>query len=288
MERDFSTISPSARSIILMKGYTTIPFARQTAELISRPDKFLPDFDKKDFMFWAKVMHFETRYLAINQLLAGLGIGNYLELSSGYSFRCLELAKDPATFYIDTDLPEVIEKKREMLGTINKSAVPGKIELLPLNALDEEGFRRTVSLLPPGRIAIINEGLLIYLDQAEKERLCRIIHSVLEERGGYWITSDIYVRAGDQGQGQGQGKKADKELNDFSERHNIEENKFSSFEEAKAFFSDMGFAVDQEESIDVTQLSSFAHFAKNMGSSPKEPPRRSGKLQTSWRLKIAP
>lgn len=32
--RDFNSISPSAKSLILMKGYTNIPFARQIAEII--------------------------------------------------------------------------------------------------------------------------------------------------------------------------------------------------------------------------------------------------------------
>lgn len=36
MVRDFSSISPSARTIPLMKGHTQILFARETAELISR------------------------------------------------------------------------------------------------------------------------------------------------------------------------------------------------------------------------------------------------------------
>ena len=31
--RNYNTISPSAKSILLMKGHTNIPFARQTAEL---------------------------------------------------------------------------------------------------------------------------------------------------------------------------------------------------------------------------------------------------------------
>jgi len=45
--RNFNTISPSAKWILLMKGHTNIPFARQTAELISYPEKFNPDFTKK-------------------------------------------------------------------------------------------------------------------------------------------------------------------------------------------------------------------------------------------------
>jgi hypothetical protein len=42
--RDFSSISPSARWLLLAKGYTNIPFARETAELLEYPNKYIPDF----------------------------------------------------------------------------------------------------------------------------------------------------------------------------------------------------------------------------------------------------
>ncbi len=29
---------------------------------------------------------------------------------------------------------------------------------------------------------------------SEKERLCTIIRKILQERGGYWITGDIYLK----------------------------------------------------------------------------------------------
>jgi len=60
--RNYNTISPSAKSLLLMKGHTNIPFARETAELIKYPEKFNPDFSKKDMTFWARVVHFENRH----------------------------------------------------------------------------------------------------------------------------------------------------------------------------------------------------------------------------------
>jgi hypothetical protein len=59
---NFNTISPSAKSLLLMKGHTNIPFARQTAELIEYPEKYNPDFSNKGMTFWARVVHFENRY----------------------------------------------------------------------------------------------------------------------------------------------------------------------------------------------------------------------------------
>lgn len=283
MDRDFSTISPSAKSIILMKGYTSIPFAKQAAELISYPNDFMPDYKNTDLLFWGRLLHFETRYLSINQLIEDIDVNNFLELSSGFSFRGLEVSKKRGVYYIDTDLPAVISKKKEMLNRLDTGELFGQLELLPLNVLDEIQFRKISARLPLGKIAIINEGLLIYFNRAEKEKLCQIIHKILEERGGYWITSDIYIKA----ISQDHNLKVDKKLKDFSEQHNIEDNKFSSFEEAKIFFENNGFKIDKEEDIDVSKLSSFEYFLRSMKGNISPPKGISGKIQTTWRLKIS-
>lgn len=264
-----------------MRGYTSIPFAKQAAELISYPDSFVPDYTNTDPLFWARVLHFETRYLGINQLLSDIDIRNYLEISSGFSFRCIEKVKEKGNFYIDTDLPELIAKKKEMLKILTDEEYLTNLKLLPLNALDENQFQQTVNILPPGKVALINEGLLVYLSTSEKEKLCKNIRAILKERGGFWITSDIYIRTTIPTNGPTQ----DKELKEFSEKHNIEKNKFTSFDEAEAFFRDNGFIIDKEESIDISKLSSYSYFAKYMKINFATSQNRANKLQTTWRLK---
>src|ERR1700749_1461383 len=90
--RDYSTISPSAKSLLLMKGMTNIPYARQAAELIMYPGNYEPDYEAHPFGFWARLAHFEARYRSIDQLLAPFNITNILELSSGFSLRGLDAA----------------------------------------------------------------------------------------------------------------------------------------------------------------------------------------------------
>jgi O-methyltransferase involved in polyketide biosynthesis len=128
-DRNFNTISPSAKSLLFMKGHTTIPFARQTAELIVFPDKFIPDFNNKSMTFWARTMHFENRYWSIDQLLADLEIKNILELSSGFSFRGMEAIKQKGVYYIDTDLPDVIEMKKNFISALKNDSfnIEGKL-----------------------------------------------------------------------------------------------------------------------------------------------------------------
>ena len=236
--RDFSTISPSAKSLLLMKGHTNIPFARETAELIEYPKEFNPDYGRRDMTFWARTLHFESRYWSIDQLLSDLPVKNILELSSGFSFRGLDVIMKKDVYYIDTDLPEVIDIKRDFVHALKSGkTTQGKLELLPLNALNEEQFQGVLEHFPGGEVVILNEGLLMYLDASEKEKLCTIIKKILQERGGYWITADVYIKK----KNEEIGLEFDNKTKDFFNRHNVEENKFESFKEAKAFFRDMGF-----------------------------------------------
>jgi hypothetical protein len=71
----------------------------------------------------------------------------------------------------------------------------------------------------------------MYLNIPEKRRLCKIIHNILQKRGGYWITADIYVK----NQLPKLDLKIDRKTKDFFERHRIEENKFERFDAAETF-----------------------------------------------------
>jgi O-methyltransferase involved in polyketide biosynthesis len=282
--RNFSSISPSAKSLLLLKGHTNIPFARPTADLLMFPEKFTPDFNKMDLTFWARVLHFETRYWSIDQLLEKLTVNNILELSSGFSFRGLELTAKKKIHYIDTDLPDVVAIKKEFVKELKKE-VPeseGTLEITPLNCLDKEQFIQIINHFPKGSIAIVNEGLLMYLNTEEKEKVCKIIYDILKERGGFWITADIYIK-----------RKLDKielKIDDntkqFFLQHNIEDNKFESFGEAEEFFKKMGFTIDKKADVKRANLSSLKYFLKSVSLKQLFKIRRSGKMQETWILQI--
>src|SRR5215475_8095491 len=104
--RDYNKISPSAKSLLFLKGLTDIPFAKETAELIAFPDKYSPDLENKDIAFWKRVVHFEQRYWSVDNALSDLQISNVLEISSGFSFRGLDTVRKRAVHYIDTDLQD--------------------------------------------------------------------------------------------------------------------------------------------------------------------------------------
>lgn len=283
--RDYNSISPSARAILLMKGHTDIPYAKEVASLIMHPDTYTPDFNNTDLNYWLRVAHFESRYKSIDTLLGETPAKNILELSSGFSFRGLAITQQQDVHYIDTDLPAMIDQKKAFLATLQQNApeTAGKLELLPLNALDEPAFKAIISRFKDGEIVFVNEGLLMYLDLQEKQQLCSLIHSTLIERGGYWITADIYTRL----QGTSPVKMND-QLQKFFDQHNIEENKFESFEAAEAFFKQAGFVIDQEAVPDYSHLTAIPYVMKNATPELLAGMGKNGRMHTTWKLKAVP
>ena len=284
-KRDYSSISPSAKSLVLLKGVTSIPFAKQTAELISAPDIFHMNVDNKDPAFWKRVVHFEIRYWSVDQLLESLNVTNMLELSSGYSFRGLEIIRRKKVYYVDTDLPEVINRKKQLLSDLQKyePVNPGVLTITPLDALDETQFLKVVDSFPKGPIIIVNEGLLMYLNNKEKEVLCGIIRKVLKQRGGYWITADVYVKS----TLERFNEEEKDSLKDLVEAQQIEKNMFESFDAAEEFFKTVGFSVVKEAAVDFTKISSLPHLINNSTEAQLAALKTSTqKIQTTWCLKV--
>lgn len=282
--KDYTSISPSAKSLLLMKSYTNIPYAKEVATLMQGPEVFGLDFENKDLFFWIRVMHFERRYWSIDQLLQGVEHKNMLELSSGYSLRGLEMCNKEAVHYIDTDLPDVIAVKQQMMQQLKLGdGLKGKLDLLPLNALDTQAFNAIADQFAEGPVTIVNEGLLMYLNMEEKKQLCKTIHDLLKKRGGYWITADIYAKLAPEVRDA--LPKSSSEAA-FHEQHRIEENKFDSYEAAEVFLNEQGFELVREASIDVKTLSVIPHLLKVLPPEARDGKNAPPKIQATWLLRV--
>ncbi|MFW9873941.1 MAG: hypothetical protein ACFFG0_12615 [Candidatus Thorarchaeota archaeon] len=282
----FDSISPSAKSLLLTKALTNIPFARDAAGLIWGV-KAIEDTMKKlsSIGFLMRLIHFEKRYSSIDKALIEIGINNILELSSGFSFRGLSMCKDPSVQYIDTDLPEIIESKKQIVREFTKKLCnypADNLFLHALNVLDKNAFTETINHFPKGPLAIVNEGLLMYLNEEQKQKVCTIIYDLLRKRGGYWITADIYIKKETQkiianGFYDEKGKR-------FLTEHQVEENKFENFEAAKAFFKEFGFDIYKKIEIPSKQLSSIK-FLANLPRNQLDELKNRKKNRETWILK---
>jgi len=237
-QRDFSTISPSARSLLLVKSQTSLPFAREAAELVWGAEYVAEAHRKADATpgAAARRRHFELRAQSVDEALRELGATRVLEIAAGLSFRGLAMASRSDVFYLDTDLPEMATLKADLVAKLHPGPLPGKLFVRALDALDAEAFRAAIADIPQGPLAIVHEGLLMYLNDAEKARLAASVRGALLERGGAWITADVYVRSSAPVFREERTKK-------FLEEHRVEENKFADFGAAEAYFMGCGFTI---------------------------------------------
>lgn len=284
MNRDYSSISPSAKSLLLAKSLTNIPFVADAVKLIYGNDA-LEKLSHKDFdeVFLKRLVHFESRYLSLDSLLFASGSLNIIEISSGYSFRGLNLVlRHPTIYYLDTDLQGVIDVKKDLVDRLivdGKLQLKGKLKTEALNVLDGDAFSNAINQMPLGPISIINEGLLVYLNNEEKISLCKTIHKSLKQRGGYWITADVYVKR------PAPKSETNDHFSQFLEAHQVEDNKFESFEQAEHFFLEQGFKLITKATSVWHQLSSLKYIDIELLKKMKEQANKIGRIRETWVLK---
>lgn len=238
--RNYSSISQSAKWLALTRATTTIPFAREVAVLLFGEATVEQAEVAVASMGEQRLSHFENRYRSIDQALESVGHRNIVEIGSGLSFRGLAMAQWAGIHYIDTDLPELMEVKSDLIARLDHPPLNGTLRLEPLDVMTPGALVTAVRHIPAGPVAIVNEGLLMYLDDSEKERLATTIRGILQERtGSRWITADCYIRDGERRMG------IDPSVERFVAEHRVEEQKFASWESAETFFVSQGFAIER-------------------------------------------
>ena len=121
----------------------------------------------------------------------------------------------------------------------------------------------------------------MYLNTEEKKQLCKTIHSVLSQRGGCWITADVYVKRLEMQASLPQSKSETA----FFEQHNIEENKFDSYEAAQSFFREQGLELVKEAMPNYQELSVTPHLLNTLPQELRNSKEPQPKIQATWMLK---
>lgn len=239
--RDFSSISPSAKSVLAMRSQTSIPYARQAAELLWGAAALDAALARAGTMpkGGLDARHFEDRYRSIDLLLRETSSTQVVELASGLSFRGLDAVSARANVvFFDTDLAPIVELKRDLMTKLRPGPLAGILHLRPLDVQDVKSFQELVAEVPEGPVTIINEGLLVYFDDEEKALLARSVRQALKSRGGMWIVGDIYLR-------KSVSVAFDERDRRFQAERRVNENSFASWETADRFFTEHGFHVER-------------------------------------------
>lgn len=142
-----------------------------------------------------------ARHLLIDRLLEAAvergEISQVIEIAAGLSGRGWRFTRrhgDRLT-YVETDLPEMAERKRETLREVG-SLGPGHrvVSLDALRADGEDSLAAVASTLDPDRgLAIITEGLLSYLESAQVLDLWRRAAATLSAFPHGLMLADLHL-----------------------------------------------------------------------------------------------
>ena len=136
----------------------------------------------------------------------------------------------------------MVEMKKKVLSQIKP--LPANLRIVSGNALRLADINNAVSSFNPKKpVAVVNEGLLRYLNFDEKTQVANNVHEVLSSFGGVWITCDTtpkkFLATQDKVTKPGMNKK----LSSISGK-NFKDNMFEDNEHAVKFLSDLGFSVE--------------------------------------------
>lgn len=207
MTNNYKKISSTAVMVAYFRAkYTDMPFAKEIYEktkqlslilkIIAPTLTWLANFFPGTL---ERLSSFEGRYLAINEAIKKLG-NNFaiIEVASGLSSRGLEWI-NKNFLYIETDLPEILEKKESIFNNIVKDENIKTNQnhiFLPLNVIDYgkwEEIGKKYFADKNIKIAIIHEGLISYFSKDEqvifRDNIAKFLQTY--SPNGAWITSDF-------------------------------------------------------------------------------------------------
>ena len=237
-------ISPTAKFVAHLRTFTDIPFSERIAVACGAKEVFCQIVgDRANDLPWIAPI-IEMRYKSVDVLLRQYGYTSILELAAGVSPRGLIWTENPGITYLLTDLPEILAESKSILMGILDGQPRKSLSWLPMNVLNEVDFVAAENFFGTKSIAVINEGLLPYLNREEKAQVAGNIRRLLTKHGGVWITPDVLssdrIKA---------VLERDPTLAKLLEAfygftgQNLESNSFATLEEAEQFFIEIGFRV---------------------------------------------
>jgi O-methyltransferase involved in polyketide biosynthesis len=290
MPADSSLISVTAKIAAYYRQFSDIPFAQEVAKRIAADaafDQILREhgLDREKLTFYAPM--FEARYKSITQLILQSGASQVFELASGYSLRGLDLTRSGAVRYVETDLPAVVAAKVGLLEDVRQhhALLPSPHHVVTAaDALDLDEVRSSAAVLDPGRpLAVLCEGLIMYLSKEQTEQLARNIRRLLGEfAGGSWITPDFTFRA-DASDLPPERVRLREAITGVTQRQ-IDASAFEDDQDLAAFLGRVGFNVQVRSQVDETP--SFSSI-QTLGLSPASIERLRGVLRV-WVMTTAP
>jgi O-methyltransferase involved in polyketide biosynthesis len=240
----YERISPTAWIVARQRTFTDIPYSQEVfdeLQAIMRTTRSTEEMEKLESLIEPEITPFmEARVKLVNRVLKEKNVKQVLEIAAGFSSRGMEMTKNASINFIEVDLPGIMNEKRGILKALveqSKISPRPNLYFYDGNALNQGDLLTATKVFKKEPIAVVNEGLLTYLDFEEKANVAGNIHWLLESFGGVWVTPDLSLWS---------GGKAQAVNNRVAHITGIDKQKISFESEAKAreFFEGLGFAVE--------------------------------------------
>lgn len=242
-DEQYTAIIPTAYLTAYPRTFTDLPYSKEIFEQLEILRQENGDPVVADELKVEKLApEIEARYRLVNKLIQQLHPSQILELASGLSTRGMVMVENHDVTYVEVDLNEMAVLKKRLTSTIMKQASDLYIE--SGNVLRLSDLEKAVAPFDPNKpLVIIHEGLLRYMNFAEKAQIARNVHALLERFGGTWITPDVTLKKLLNTQDSHTMPGKNNMLANMTGK-NFDENSFENEEEAVKFFERQGFSVE--------------------------------------------
>ncbi len=262
---DFDKISPTALLVAYVRQFSDIPYAKEIAQL-TRAQEIARQFESQGQEEQPVVVAalIEARYKAIEQVRAQFSGTQILELASGLLPRGMILSQNPEVIFIESDLPDMIQQKQQLVKHIVGSR--SNLHFLAINATDNLNSHALSDYFQQALpVTVLCEGLLMYLTFPEKQQVCANVREILQTYGGVWITSDFTTKeARRMLQNDSALRQVNQKISSSTERR-FTDNDFEDLDHAKQFAGAQGFQVETFSMLEVTnQLESVSALKINL------------------------
>lgn len=166
------------------------------AELVNAEEERIKLYGKEHPEGLEEIPRFEARYIggeiALENSIKENQDTQILELGAGLSLHGLILTqKYPRITYIETDLPDIIQLKKDVIKKI-VTVTPTNLHFAVANALDADALNKVLDIITTTnrQLIIYCEGFMGYLSLEEKQKLAEIVKGLITRYGGEWITPD--------------------------------------------------------------------------------------------------
>jgi len=251
-------ISPTAWLVAYQRSQSDIPYAsavfHELEEIVKRTRSAAEMASMEALKSSLLAVMWITRFKIVDQVLKAHPVDQFLEIAAGFCTRGLELTRDARVKYVEMDLSGVIREKRRIVQSlIAQDKIPDRpnFHLVAGNALHPTEILAATRFFTDKPIAVINEGLLPYLNRSERTTLASNVHALLDRFGGVWVTPDIDIQLPEAPSGKDpSGVRARTAKIESLTGIDVLKNRFESEEAARAFFEHLGFRVERHSFLE--------------------------------------